>query len=53
MSAWKAAGLTYVRFSAVASGAMKRALNAEALGKFIIFFIDKDDNFLWFQDRTK
>ena len=33
MSAWKAAGISYVRFSAVAAGALKRGLNAEAVGQ--------------------
>lgn len=33
MSAWKAAGISYVRFSAVAAGALKKGLNAEAIGE--------------------
>ncbi|CAG5111679.1 Oidioi.mRNA.OKI2018_I69.chr2.g5959.t1.cds [Oikopleura dioica] len=33
MSTWKAAGITYVRFSAIAAGALKRGLNAEAIAK--------------------
>ncbi len=33
MSAWKAAGISYVRFSAVAAGALKKSLNAEAIGE--------------------
>ena len=33
MSAWRAAGISYVRFSFVASNAMKKALKPEALGK--------------------
>lgn len=33
MSAWKAAGISYVRFSAVAAGALKKSLNAEAIAK--------------------
>ena len=35
MSAWRAAGISYVRFSFVASNAMKKGLNADALGKLI------------------
>ena len=33
MSAWRAAGLSYVRYSFVASNALKKAMTTEAQGK--------------------
>ena len=39
MSAWRAAGLTYVRYSFVASNALKKAMTTEAQGKSNSFSI--------------
>ena len=54
MSAWRAAGLSYVRYSFVASNALKKAMTTEAQGKthilcmilnFFTFFSHKDQAF--------
>ena len=54
MSAWRAAGLSYVRYSFVASNALKKAMTTEAQGKthilcmilnFLPFFSHKDQAF--------
>ena len=66
MSAWRAAGLSYVRYSFVASNALKKAMTTEAQGKthilcmisnFCLFFSHKDEAFrpflIFFLNLTK
>ena len=48
MSAWRAAGISYVRFSFVASNAMKKGLNADALGKLTF---SPEKNFVVSQEK--
>ena len=49
MSAWRAAGLSYVRYSFVASNALKKAMTTEAQGKTHILSMIL--NFLTFFSR--